>query len=123
MCSSQATQGEYAPAQEVKPEKPKPSELDHKLRLLVEPVTQSPEADELYKSQLEEDSNGDIISVDDVPVSPVSLDNYYNTFFIFRDTKTRTLFSFTTKDKSDDTYLAEQAEQYQKLYVRSHLYC
>ena len=79
------------------PEKPKPSELDHKLRLLVEPVTQSPEADELYKSQLEEDSKlrpGEIISVDDVPVSPVSLDNY-NTFFIFRDTKPRTLFSFT----------------------------
>jgi hypothetical protein len=38
------------------PEKPKPSELDHKLRLLVKPKTESPEADEQYKSQLEEDS-------------------------------------------------------------------
>ena len=28
------------------PEKPKPSELDHKVRLLVKPVTKSPEADE-----------------------------------------------------------------------------
>ena len=40
-----------------------------------------------------------------VPVSPVCIDGY-NAFFYFRDTKTRTLFSFTTKDKSKDTYLA-----------------
>ena len=47
---------------------------------------------------------GEIVSCDDVPVSPVSLDGY-DTFLIFRDTKTRTLFTFTKKDKGEDTNL------------------
>ena len=88
---------------------PKSPELDRKLRLLAEPKAEPTEAEEeQYKRQLEDDSKlrpGEILSVDEVPVSPVSIDGY-NTFFIFRDTKTRTLFSFTTKDKNEDTYLA-----------------
>ncbi len=36
---------------------------------------------------------------------PVSLDGF-DTFFIFRDTKTRTLFTFTMTDKGEDTYLS-----------------
>ena len=66
-------------------------ELDHKVRLLAEPIPESPEADEQFKRQLEEDSKlrpGQILSIDDVPVSPVSIDGY-NTFFLMRDTKTR----------------------------------
>jgi len=84
---------------------PKPG-LDTKLRLLAEDAP-TPEAEEQYKSQLVEDSKlrpGEIISCDDVPVSPVSIDGY-NTFFIFRDTKTRKVFTFTTTDKNEDTFL------------------
>jgi hypothetical protein len=91
-----------------RPQKPKPEQpkflQPSKLRPLAEPI---PESDESYKSQLIEDFKlrpGEILSCDDVPVSPVSIDGY-NTFFIFRDTKTRTLFTFTTKDKGEDTYL------------------
>jgi hypothetical protein len=65
------------------------------------------ESEEEYCKQLEEDAilrAGEIVSCDDAPVSPVSLDGY-DTFFIFRDTKTRTLFTFTTKDKGEDAYL------------------
>ena len=94
--------------QKSKPEEPKLPKLEHKLRLLAEPEYESSGADEEYTRQLKENSKlrpGEILSVDDVPVSPVSIDGY-NTFFIFRDTKTRTLFSFTTKDKNEDTYLA-----------------
>ena len=89
--------------QKLKPEQSK-SQQPSKLRPLAEPI---PESDESYKSQLIEDFKlrpGEILSCDDVPVSPVSIDGY-NTFFIFRDTKTRTLFTFTTKDKGEDTYL------------------
>ena len=89
-----------------KPNPPKPG-LDTKLRLLDEDAP-TPEAEEQHKSQLVEDSKlrpGEIISCDDVPVSPVSIDGY-NTFFIFRDTKTRKVFTFTTTDKNEDTFLA-----------------
>ena len=66
------------------------------------------ETEKAYREQLAEDAKlrpGEIISCDDVPVSPVSLDGF-DTFFIFRDTKTRTLFTFTTTDKGEDTYLS-----------------
>ena len=66
------------------------------------------ETEKVYREQLAEDAKlrpGEIISCDDVPVSPVSLDGF-DTFFIFRDTKTRTLFTFTTTDKGEDTYLS-----------------
>ena len=66
------------------------------------------ESEEEYCKQLEEDAilrPGEIVSCDKVPVSPVSLDGY-DTFFIFRDTeKTRSLFTLSTKDKGEDTFL------------------
>ena len=111
--------------QHKKPQSEKPNlELDHKLRLLAEPILESPETDEQFKRQLEEDSKlrpGEILSLDDVPVSPVSIDGY-NTFFLFRDTKTRKLFSFTTKDKNEDTYLAclKQVLIYFKRLYKEH---
>ena len=49
------------------------------------------ETEKAYRAQLAEDAKlrpGEIISCDDVPVSPVSLDGF-NTFFTFRDTKTQ----------------------------------
>ena len=66
------------------------------------------ETEKMYRKQLAEDAKlrpGEIVSCDDVPVSPISLDGF-DTFFIFRDTKTRTLFTFTTKGKGEDTYLS-----------------
>ena len=69
---------------------------------------ETPEEELLVKTQLAKDQVdtrvGEIIYCDDVPVNPTSIGDC-NYFFVFRDTKSRKIFSFPTSHNDEQTYL------------------
>lgn len=74
-------------------------------KLIIDTPTKE-EDDEVIKQLLidQETKIGEIIYCDDVPVNPRSIENH-NYFFLFRDTKSRKIFTMNTMYNDDDTYL------------------